>query len=129
MRFSDTTIHQTVNEKVTVNTITGQPKKKKKRKTTVILVDSVVTRIQGRKLGRKVKENVIVKSGAKLDCMSHYTIPTFKSNPDRIIIHCGTNNLKINETPETIAEKTIELAKSVKSTTNVVVIEHRPPQR
>ena len=97
----------------------------------MILGDSVVARIQGRKLGRKVKQNVIVKSfpGAKLDCMSHYTIPTFKSNPDCIIIHCGTYNLKINETPETIAEKTIELAKSVKSTANVVVIEHRPPQR
>ena len=65
----------------------------------MILGDSIVKRIQGRKLERKVKQNVIVKSfpGAKLDCMSHYTIATFKSNPDRIIIHCGTNNLKMDE--------------------------------
>ena len=60
-----------VNEKVTVNTIAEQSKKKKKRKTTVILGDSIVNRIQGRKLGRKAKQDVIVKSfpGAKLYCM------------------------------------------------------------
>ena len=97
----------------------------------MILGDSIVKRIQGRKLERKVKQNVIVKSfpGAKLDCMSHYTIATFKSNPDRIIIHCGTSNLKMDETPEAIAEKTIELPKSVKSTTNVVVISSIVPRR
>ena len=81
--ISDTTTHPKVNEKVTVNTIAGQSEKKKKRKTTVVLGDSIVKRIQGRKLGRKVKQNVIVKSfpGAKLDCMSHLAIPTVKSNP------------------------------------------------
>ena len=45
--ISNTTIHQTVNENVTANTIAGQPEKKKKRKTTVILGDSIVKRIQG----------------------------------------------------------------------------------
>ena len=45
--ISDTTIHQTVNEKVTVKTIAGQSEEKKKRKTTVILGDSIVKRIQG----------------------------------------------------------------------------------
>ena len=50
------TIHQTVNEKVTVNTIAGQSEKKKKRKTTVILGDSIVKRMQGRKLARKLKQ-------------------------------------------------------------------------
>ena len=69
-------------------------------------------------------KNVIVRScsGAKLDCMSHYAIPTVKSNPNRITIHCGTNNLKKDESPEAISEKTIEQAKSIKSITNEVVI-------
>ena len=95
----------------------------------MVLGDSIVKRIQGRKLGRKVKQNVIVKSfpGAKLDCMSHLAIPTVKSNPDRIIIHCGTNNLKMDESREAIAEKTTELAKSVKSTTNEVLISSTSP--
>ena len=79
-----------------------------------------MNRIQGRKLGRKAKQDVIVKlfPWSKLDCMPHYAIPTVKSNPDCIIIHCGTNNLKMDESPEAITEKTIEVAKSVKSTTN-----------
>ena len=97
----------------------------------MILGDSIAKRIQVRKLGRKVKQNVIMKSfpGAKLDCMSHYAIPTVKSNPDRIIIHCETNNFKMDESPEGITEKTTELAKSVKSTTNEVVISSIIPRR
>ena len=97
----------------------------------MILGDSIVNRIQGRKLGRKAKQDVIVKlfPGSKLDCMPHYAIPTVKSNPDCIIIHCGTNNLKMDESPEAIAEKTIEVAKTVKSTTNEVVIWSIIPRR
>ena len=55
----------------------------------MILGDSIVKRIQGRKLKRKVKQNVIVRlfPMPKLDCMSHYGIPAVKSNPDRIIMH------------------------------------------
>ena len=88
-------------------------------------------RIPGRKLGRKVKQNVIVKSfpGAKLDCIYHYAIPTVKSNPDSIIMHCGTSNLKMDESPEAITEKTIKVAKRVKSTTNEVVISSIIPHR
>ena len=61
--------------------------------------------------------------------MTHYAIPTVKSNLERIIIHCGTNNLKMDGSPEAIAEKTIELAKSVRSTTNEVVISNIIPRR
>ena len=61
--------------------------------------------------------------------MSHYAIPTVKSNPDRIIIHYGTNNLKMDESPEPVAEKTIKLAKNVKSTTNEVVISSIIPRK
>ena len=97
---------------------------KKKRKTTVILGDSAVKKIQGRKLGRKVKKNVIVRSfpGAKAHYMSHYAILTVNSNNDRIIIQWESNHLKMNESPETIAEKTIELKKSIKFATDDVVI-------
>ena len=87
---SDTTSHQPVNKKVTVNTIAEQPVENKKRKTTLILGDSIVKRIQKRKLWRKVKQNVIVRSfvWANLDCMSHYAIPAVKNNLSFIIIHC-----------------------------------------
>ena len=92
---SDTAFYKTASEKVTVNTLAGQPEEKKKRETTLILGEkkiSKVKRIQGRKLGRKAKQDAIVRSfpGAKLGYMSHFVIPTVKSNPDRIIIHCRT---------------------------------------
>ena len=62
----------------------------------MILGDSIKRRMQGRTLGRKDKQSVIVRSfpGAKLNCMSHYVIPVNQSNLDRTIIHCGRNNLK-----------------------------------
>ena len=72
------------------------------------------------KVREKSQKNVIVRSfpGAKLDCMSHYAILTVKSNPNRITIHCGTNSLKKDESPEVISEKTIKQAKSIKSISN-----------
>ena len=54
--------------------------------------------------------------------MFYYAILTVKSNPDHIIIYCGTNNLKTDDYPEVISEKTFELAKSIKSVTNEAVI-------
>ena len=97
----------------------------------MILGDSIVKRIQGRKLERRVKQNVIVRlfPMPKLDCMSHYGIPAVKSNPDRIIMHGGTNNRTIDESPEAIAEKIIELAKSIKSITNEIGISRIIPRR
>ena len=67
-------------------------------------------------------------SGTKFH-MFHYAIPTVKGNPDRIIMHCEANYLKMDESPEATADKTNELAKSVKSTTNEVVILSINPRR
>ena len=97
-------------------------------------MDFVVERIKGRNLGgRKVKQNIIAKSFQSLDhfqdCTYHFGVPAVKSNPDRIIINCGTNSLKMDESPELITEKTIELEKNVKPTTNEVVISSIIPRR
>ena len=72
----------------------------------------------------KGQTNCFVRSlrWAKLHCMSHYAIPTVRSHPDLVIINCTANNPMMDESPETNAEKAIELAKSLKSTTNGVVI-------
>ena len=118
-----------MNEKVIVHTIAGQSEKKEEKKN-----DRDTRRFYSEKNTRtkvREKQNIIVKSfpGAELDCIYHYAIPTVKSNPDRIIMHCGTSNLKMNESPEAIAEKTMEVAKSVKSTTNEVVISSIIPRR
>ena len=118
-----------MNEKVIVHTIAGQSEKKEEKKN-----DRDTRRFYSEKNTRtkvREKQNIIVKSfpGAELDCIYHYAIPTVKSNPDRIIMHCGTSNLKMDESPGAIAEKTMEVAKSVKSTTNEVVISSIIPRR
>ena len=118
-----------MNEKVIVHTIAGQSEKKEEKKN-----DRDTRRFYSEENTRtkvREKQNIIVKSfpGAELDCIYHYAIPTVKSNPDRIIMHCGTSNLKVDESPEAIAEKTMEVAKSVKSTTNEVVISSIIPRR
>ena len=47
--------------------------------------------------------------------MNSYVCPTIKKAPNRIIQHCGTNDLKSNESPWVIAENIIELAKQMES--------------
>ena len=42
------------------------------------------------------KEKLYVKSfsGATVSCMTDYVKPTMKFNPDAVLIHCGTNDLR-----------------------------------
>lgn len=70
------------------------------RLNTVIIGDSVISRIEGWRLSTD-NRRVSVKSfsGAKVEDMSHYVKPTLTHAPDEIIIHVGTNNLK-KESPE-----------------------------
>ena len=50
-----------------------------------------------------------------------YIKPTLKNKPERIIIHCGTNNLKKN-TPQSIAENILSLANSNQQENNTVLV-------
>ena len=70
------------------------------------------------------KENIVVKafSGATVKCMSHYVQPTMEKKPEKIILHCGTNNLKSNSTPYEIAKEIVALAKDVATEENTVII-------
>ena len=63
-------------------------------------------------------DKVFVKSfsGATTECMTDYVKPSLKYNPDIIILHCRSNNLRsIDESAEDIANNVINLAKSIKS--------------
>ena len=56
--------------------------------------------------------------------MRHYVKPTIEQNPDIIILHCGTNNLKINQDESTIAKNILDVALEITKTskkTNVIV--------
>ena len=70
------------------------------------------------------KENVFVRSfpGANIDAMNSYVCPTMKKSPSRIILHCGTNDLNTKQSPWTIAEDIIELAKAIEDNHTEVLV-------
>ena len=45
--------------------------------------------------------------------MKWHVKPTAEQNPKNIILHCGTNDINDDSDPQNIAEKIVELAKSV----------------
>ena len=70
------------------------------------------------------KSNVFVKStsGAKTKCRKSYLIPAVELQPGAIVIHCGTNDLTRQEQPEEIVYEIANLASSIKSKKNEVVV-------
>ena len=72
---------------------------KNKLPVTVILRDSIVKDVKGRKLSDE-KNKVVVKHfiEVKTKDVESYIIPNLKQNPETIIIHSGTNCLKSDRT-------------------------------
>ena len=104
----------------------NQPNKTRgsnKRKT-VIIGDSMLKGVQAWKLKKHLKENIKVKSfsGATIEDMNHYVIPSKKEEPNVFIIHAGTNNLKDNKSSEELANEIMELGKSLSTPRNDVAI-------
>ena len=67
--------------------------------------------VKGHLLSTK-KENVVVKSfaGATTSQMYDYAKPTLEMNPDQLIIHVGTNDLRKTEDNQQIVKSIIDLA-------------------
>ena len=59
-------------------------------------------------------------SGSTIDCMKDYIKPSLKYDPDAIIIHIGTNDLRTEKEPTQIADEIINLALAVKTDENEV---------
>ena len=100
----------------------------KGRSVTVVVGDSIVKKVKGWELSTK-DDLFVVRSfpGAKTDDMESYIKPTLKNKPERIIIHCGTNDLK-NSTPQSIAENILSLAKSSQQENNTVLVSSIVPR-
>lgn len=108
-------------------------KKKQKAKaksSSVIVGDSIVSRLNGWKMSNQ-NNRVVIRSfsGATVEEIEgHYIRPTLKSSPDSVILHVGTNNLK-NDDPNTVAEKIINLCETIvreSPTTKVATSELTP---
>ena len=76
------------------------------------------------------KNKVVAKhfSWAKTKDMESYIIPTLKQNPETIIIHSVTNDLKSDSSPEEIARDIIKLTTSCKTQTNKVILSSIVPR-
>ena len=76
------------------------------------------------------KNKVVVKyfSGAKTKDMESYIIPTVEQNPETIIVHSGTSDLKRDSSPEEITRDIINLATSCKCQTNKVTLSNIVPR-
>ena len=96
------------------------------QKCTEIIGDFIIKDIRGYKMNEACEnqEKIFVKSfsGATTDCMNSHACPTIKRNPKRIILHCGTNDLRSQASAENIAEEIIELAKAMKTEGNTVFV-------
>ena len=101
----------------------------KGRSVTVVVGDSIVKKVESWELSTKV-DLFVVNSfpGAKTDYMESYIGPTLKNKLERIIIHCGKNDLK-NSTPQSIAKNILSLAKSIQQENNTILVSSIVPRK
>ena len=93
---------------------------------TYIIGDSIIKEVKGWKLSNNLnrEHKVVVKSfsGATTECINQYIKPSLKTKPNRIILHCGTNDLNSTKNAEEIAGSIISLALSSTSDNTVVSV-------
>ena len=98
----------------------------------VILDDSIVRDIDQHKVRKGLfnNEKVYVNnfSGATVNHMKIYVIPTKRFENDLVILHCGTNDLR-SANPNDFAEEIIELALDMKTEKNELMISGIVPRR
>ena len=75
---------------------TSFPTKSENDRITVVVGDSIMKNLQGRKLAKAVGHRVVVKAfpGATIHDMKSHIILTVERCPDQICLHIGTNDLK-----------------------------------
>ena len=89
--------------------------------------NSVVKKLNGYLLTKKIKHRGIVEvrpfATAKGSCMQDHVKPIIRDiNPQQIILHVGTNDLKTKRTASQIAESIIDLSISLKKNGNMVAV-------
>ena len=95
-----------------------------------IVCDSMIKNVYVWELSDRV-EKVVLKhfSGSTTEYMKAYIRPPLKRNPDRVIIHIGTNDLRSSQDPETIAKNIIDIAKSGTTNKNEILVSSIVPRR
>ena len=97
------------------NNITSQSKQVQNKPADVVVIgDSITKNIIGKKLSRNQNVNAFSFSGATIDDMVDFAKPVIKRKPKKIIVHVGTNNLKMDQ-PKKIKNKVAGLVDSIKA--------------
>ena len=99
-----------------------------------ILDGSIVKNVYLYLLTKKLRNKKLITvrsfSGAKVSCMYDYVKPNIqKCNPNYIILHVGTNELKSRKTASQISRSVTDLALSLQSETNAVTISLIVPRK
>ena len=96
------------------------------KRTVNIIGDSILKDIKPYQLKHKVKkgDKLYVQSyrGARTSAMKHHANASMEFNPDIFILHCGTNDLKLQKSPEEIANNILEIGLQLQSNDNEVFI-------
>ena len=103
------------------NRPTNTPKQSRntrnERSSVLILGDSIPKHVDGLKMHKslKRKHNITVKAfgGSTIKHMEHYSKPPLERNPELVILHIGTNDIKSNKSPQEIATGIQNLAQNM----------------
>ena len=122
-----------IKNRATNKDVTLPPPSQNSKETVFILGDSMVKKLNGFLLTRKLNHKCLVKvrpfSSAKVRCMHDRVIPSVRDvDPDHIILHSGTNDLSSERTASQIARSIIELALTLKSEYNKISISFIVPR-
>ena len=115
-----------VNSTINSDNGTVNRNRQNKNRSITIVGDSIIKDVKGFKMKKSIArgDKLYVKSysGATTNCMTDHIKPSLKYNPDLVIIHCGSNDLRSQKSPNTIANEIIDLTLKSKTVTNDVVI-------
>ena len=136
-----TEIHNAIQDNKTNNANTSNenrksPPKNKRVKNdqnkivTAMVGDSMIKDVYGWELSGR-EEKVVVKhfSGSTTEGMKTYIQTPVKKDPDRVIIHVGTNDLRSSQDPETVAKNIIDIAKNSTPNKNEIRVSSIVPRR
>ena len=70
------------------------------------------------------EEKVVLKhfSGSATEGMKTYIQPPLKRDPDQVIIHVGTNDLRSSQEPGTIGKNIVDFAKNSMTDKNEILV-------
>ena len=103
-----------------------------KPKTITVIGDSCIKDIKTNKLKKHLGsgKKMFIKSfpGATVKQMIHYVKPSLEYNPNLIVMHCGTNDLRSEQPADAIAESVVKLAATIKTDENDILISGLTPR-